>query len=326
MGSGNIECGKVPTSNTAFTNDANYVTSADTKAQIENYHYITSGDAKTQIESYHYLTEHQSLSGVIASAEYISTAKTITFYNSDNTVIDSIDATDFIKDGMVSAVTISNGNMIITFNTDAGHEDIILSLADIFDPDNYYSKNDIDAKHYVNSAETKSQIEGYGYITGYTETDPTVPSWAKQTNKPTYTASEVGALPTGTTLDNVADGTTRKLSNYATVNNFTGHTADTTVHVTTSEKNTWSGKQDAINDLSTIRNNASSGASAYTAVTSHTGNTAIHLPTVSSTDNGKILQVVNGVWTLVTPVTVYSGNDTPASTLGIDGDIYLQTS
>ena len=28
-----------------------------------------------------------------------------------------------------------------------------------------------------------------------TETDPTVPSWAKQTNKPTYTAVEVGALP-----------------------------------------------------------------------------------------------------------------------------------
>ena len=34
-----------------------------------------------------------------------------------------------------------------------------------------------------------------GFITGYTETDPTVPSWAKQATKPTYTASEVGALP-----------------------------------------------------------------------------------------------------------------------------------
>lgn len=31
-----------------------------------------------------------------------------------------------------------------------------------------------------------------GYITGYTETDPTVPSWAKATSKPTYTKSEVG--------------------------------------------------------------------------------------------------------------------------------------
>lgn len=37
-----------------------------------------------------------------------------------------------------------------------------------------------------------------GYITGYTETDPTVPAWAKEENKPTYTATEVGALPDDT--------------------------------------------------------------------------------------------------------------------------------
>ena len=37
-----------------------------------------------------------------------------------------------------------------------------------------------------------------GYITGYTETDPTVPSWAKEENKPSYTASEVGALADST--------------------------------------------------------------------------------------------------------------------------------
>ena len=33
-----------------------------------------------------------------------------------------------------------------------------------------------------------------GYITGYTETDPTVPAWAKASSKPTYTAAEVGAI------------------------------------------------------------------------------------------------------------------------------------
>ena len=33
-----------------------------------------------------------------------------------------------------------------------------------------------------------------------TETDPTVPSWAKASSKPTYTASEVGALPSTTTI------------------------------------------------------------------------------------------------------------------------------
>ena len=31
------------------------------------------------------------------------------------------------------------------------------------------------------------------------ETDPTVPAWAKEKNKPTYTATEVGALPSSTT-------------------------------------------------------------------------------------------------------------------------------
>ena len=37
-------------------------------------------------------------------------------------------------------------------------------------------------------------------LTSYTETDPTVPSWAKQSSKPTYTAAEVGALPDTTVI------------------------------------------------------------------------------------------------------------------------------
>lgn len=35
------------------------------------------------------------------------------------------------------------------------------------------------------------------------ETDPTVPEWAKQENKPTYTAAEVGALPANTVIPTV---------------------------------------------------------------------------------------------------------------------------
>jgi len=34
----------------------------------------------------------------------------------------------------------------------------------------------------------------------FVETDPTVPAWAKAASKPTYTASEVGALPSTTTI------------------------------------------------------------------------------------------------------------------------------
>ena len=37
-------------------------------------------------------------------------------------------------------------------------------------------------------------------LQSYTETDPTVPSWAKASSKPSYTASEVGALPASTVI------------------------------------------------------------------------------------------------------------------------------
>ena len=43
-----------------------------------------------------------------------------------------------------------------------------------------------------------------GFISSYTETDPTVPSWAKASSKPSYTASEVGAVPTARTVNGKA--------------------------------------------------------------------------------------------------------------------------
>ena len=41
--------------------------------------------------------------------------------------------------------------------------------------------------------------KGSTFLTSFTETDPTVPAWAKASSKPTYTASEVGALASDTT-------------------------------------------------------------------------------------------------------------------------------
>lgn len=49
-------------------------------------------------------------------------------------------------------------------------------------------------------SKTSDLTNDSGYITSYTETDPTVPEWAKADTKPTYTASEVGALPSGSTI------------------------------------------------------------------------------------------------------------------------------
>lgn len=64
-------------------------------------------------------------------------------------------------------------------------------------------------------------------LQSYTETDPTVPSWAKASTKPTYTASEVGALPSTTSipsaLSDLSDDSTHRV-------------------VTDTEKATWNGK------------------------------------------------------------------------------------
>lgn len=42
-------------------------------------------------------------------------------------------------------------------------------------------------------------------LQSFTETDPTVPAWAKASTKPTYTASEVGALPDDTAIPSDLD-------------------------------------------------------------------------------------------------------------------------
>ena len=63
-----------------------------------------------------------------------------------------IDATAFIKDGMVDTVTVGNGTgsnagvtcLIITFNTDAGKSNIELPISQIFDASNYYTSSQVD--------------------------------------------------------------------------------------------------------------------------------------------------------------------------------------
>ena len=84
----------------------------------------------------------------------------------------------------------------------------------------------------------------------------------------------------------------------------------------------------AVNDLNTRVNKAVTGATVdgiVVPVTNHVLSIPAGLPDVTAADNGKILRVVNGAWQVVSPTTVYSGSGTPSQNLGVDGDIYLQT-
>lgn len=82
----------------------------------------------------------------ITAVEYNSEARKINFYNKSEEIVAYLDANPFIKDGMISNVYIEDGYLVISFNTDAGKEPISLLLTDIFNPENYYQKTEIDDK------------------------------------------------------------------------------------------------------------------------------------------------------------------------------------
>ena len=227
-----------------------------------------------------------SIEGLFSSVTYDSIAKKIYFYDNNGSQVGEINATDFIKDGMISSVTVSSGNLVLSFNTDAGREDITLSLSQIFDPDNYYTKTQADNKFptiaeaseyaaaaLANARAYADSLSGnYATKASFTAhtADTNVHVTTAQTN--TWNGKQDAISDLSTIRNNASSGATA----YSTVNT---HTADTTIHVTSSEKSTWNEKQNAINDLSTIRNNASSGATAYTTITGHTADTTIHFTT-----------------------------------------------
>lgn len=64
----------------------------------------------------------------------------------------------------------------------------------------YYNNNEIATKNDIPTVPTNVSAftNDAGYLTS--ETDPTVPAWAKASTKPTYTAAEVGALPDTTVI------------------------------------------------------------------------------------------------------------------------------
>lgn len=93
--------------------------------------------------------------GSFADASYDSQTKRINFYDNGGNIVSYIDATDFIKDGMVSNVAISEGNLVITFNTDAGQEPISIALTDIFNAANYYNKTEVDGKLALKADKTE---------------------------------------------------------------------------------------------------------------------------------------------------------------------------
>lgn len=103
--------------------------------------------------------ERTKWNGKISNAEYNGTDKKIYFYSgaTKENPVSTIDATNFIKDGMVSKVEIkdvtnSGSCLVITFNADAGNEVITIPVSKIFNPANYYLKTETSGKTEISTA------------------------------------------------------------------------------------------------------------------------------------------------------------------------------
>ena len=127
---------------------------------------LTAHTANTEIhvtlankEAWNAKLDAADVEGFFGAVNYDKESKRINFYNTSTggTVLGYVDATDFIKDGMVSNVEIKEVAekgvcLVITFNSDSGKQAIEIPISQIFDANNYYTK-----------AQTDSAIAAYTY-------------------------------------------------------------------------------------------------------------------------------------------------------------------
>lgn len=126
---------------------------------VEKFQAVANAGQGSQEDVSHRLEQIEAdLLTLFDSAEYNSQTKKIVFKHGD-TVLVQIDATDFIKDGMVSNVEIVNNKLVISFNTDAGKQNIEITLSDIFNPNNYYTKEQIDTKEQNINASISLKVD-----------------------------------------------------------------------------------------------------------------------------------------------------------------------
>lgn len=157
--------------------NAEQVQSAVTAATTPINNTLTAHTANTEIHvtvadksAWNAKLDAADVEGFFGAVNYDSASKRINFYNTSTggTVLGYVDATDFIKDGMVSNVEIKEvagkGTcLVITFNSDSGKQAIEIPISQIFDASNYYTKSEVDAelakKANTATTYTKSEVD-----------------------------------------------------------------------------------------------------------------------------------------------------------------------
>ena len=133
---------------TAFSNKAD--SSALTTHTSDTTIHITSAE-RTAWNAKANMSDIPSVNGYADSVQYNSTTKKVEFYHGTTagTKVFEYDASPFLIDGMVQNVEIKDVQsgdpavtvtcLVVSFNTDAGKQDINIPISQIFDANNYYT-------------------------------------------------------------------------------------------------------------------------------------------------------------------------------------------
>ena len=191
---------------------------------------LTAHTANTEIhvtlankEAWNAKLDAADVEGFFGAVNYDKESKRINFYNTSTggTVLGYVDATDFIKDGMVSNVEIKEVAekgvcLVITFNSDSGKQAIEIPISQIFDASNYYTKSQTDsaiAAYTYDKATIDQKVAEGGTFdpTQYYDKTATDNLLANKADKATtYTKTEVDnaiTAATSTKQDTLVSGT-----------------------------------------------------------------------------------------------------------------------
>lgn len=210
--------------------NASQVNAAITAATNPINETLTAHTANTEIhvtlankEAWNAKLDAADVEGFFGAVNYDKESKRINFYNTSTggTVLGYVDATDFIKDGMVSNVEIKEVAekgvcLVITFNGDSGKQAIEIPISQIFNADNYYTKSQTDsaiAAYTYDKATIDQKVAEGGTFdpTQYYDKTATDNLLANKADKATtYTKNEVDnaiTAATSTKQDKLVSGT-----------------------------------------------------------------------------------------------------------------------
>lgn len=168
----------VPVNVSEFTNDAGYI-----KNTVDNLiHYYNKADVYTQTEVNMLISNINKLTSQIVDQLPTEDIDTSVIY-----LIKQEDVNAYMQYMYINSAWAELGTTQV-------------------DLSDYYKKSEVDTKlaEKTELPTVPSVVSAFtndaGYLTEYTETDPTVPAWAKSPQKPQYSCEEIGALPEDTEI------------------------------------------------------------------------------------------------------------------------------